>query len=151
MVLNKPCIDLNPTPLLDNVEFNNDDLPSASENPNLVRDIQGKGGETKETKEKETISDINTYYEKFEKDVDVLLSGTNDTRDRSRRPKAAKGVRTSMTIMLAVNSNMDISLPGEVIPSSNTSNASRPQLTAPELPTIKSLFGQLDGTSDQER
>ncbi|VDI10104.1 Hypothetical predicted protein [Mytilus galloprovincialis] len=91
MVLNKPCIDLNPTPLLDNVEFNNDDLPSASENPNLVRDIQGKGGETKETKEKETISAINTYYEKFEKDVDVLLSGTNDTQDRARRPKAAKG------------------------------------------------------------
>ncbi|CAG2195666.1 unnamed protein product [Mytilus edulis] len=68
--LNKPCIDLNPTPLLDNVEFNNDDLPSTTDNPNRLRDIQGKGGdnpnrlrdiqvregETNEANEKGTIS-----------------------------------------------------------------------------------------------
>ena len=70
----------------------------------------------------QSISGINTCYAKLEKDVDELLSRTNDTLNRSRRPKAAKGVRTSMTIMLAANSNMDVRLPGEVIPSSNTSN-----------------------------
>ncbi|CAG2247805.1 unnamed protein product [Mytilus edulis] len=161
--LNKPCIDLNPTPLLNNVEFINDDLPSAKDNMNRLRDFQGKGGETneaneketislrdiqgkvvetKEANEKETIGDINICDAIFEKDVDEILNGTIDTLDRRLRPKAAKGVRTrqSMTIMFAANSNMDVSLPGEVIPSSNTSKVSRPQLTAPELPTKEKVY-----------
>ncbi|CAG2253994.1 unnamed protein product [Mytilus edulis] len=122
----KPYIDLNSTPLLD-VEFNNDDM-------------QGKGGETKEANKKETIIDINTDYAKFEKDVDELLACTNETPNRKRRPKAAKGVRTSLTVMLAANSYMDIMLPGEVFSSSNTSTVSRPQLTAPELPTKEKVY-----------
>ncbi|CAC5355975.1 unnamed protein product [Mytilus coruscus] len=133
--LNKPCIDQNSTPLLDNVEFNNDDLPSARDKSNRSREIQKKGGETEEAKEKQSIRSMHTCYAEFEKDVDELLSGTNETPNRKRRPKAAKGVRTSMTIMLAANSYMDVRLPGEVIPSSNASNVSRPQLTAPEIHT----------------
>ena len=49
--LNKPYIDLNPTPLLDNVEFNNDDLPSPRDQSNSLRDIRRKGEEkTRPTK-----------------------------------------------------------------------------------------------------
>ncbi|CAG2254005.1 unnamed protein product [Mytilus edulis] len=135
----KPYIDQNPTPLLDNVEFNNDDLPSARDKPNCLPDIRGKG-ETKAANKKQSISGINTYYANFEKDVDELLSGNNETPNRRRRPKAAKGVRTSMTIMLSTNSNMDVRLPGEVIPSSNTPTVSRPQLTAPEIPTKEKVY-----------
>ncbi|CAG2194935.1 unnamed protein product [Mytilus edulis] len=138
--LDKPCIVLNPTPLLDNVQFNNDDLPSTRDKPNSFRDVREKEGESKEANEKQSISGINTCYAKFEKDVGELLSGTNKTPNKKRRPNAAKGVRTSMTVMLATNSTMDVRLPGEVIPSSNTSTVSRPQLTAPEIPTKEKVY-----------
>ncbi|CAG2256700.1 unnamed protein product [Mytilus edulis] len=118
--LNKPCIDLNPTPLLDNVEFNNESM--TRDTPNSLRHICRNEEETKEANEMQSIS------------------GTNDILDRSRRPKAAKGVRTSRTIMLAANSNTDVRLQGEVILPSKTSNVSRQQLTALGIPIKEKVY-----------
>ncbi|CAG2246170.1 unnamed protein product [Mytilus edulis] len=134
--LNTPCVDQNSTPLLDNVEFNNEDLPSARDKSNRKHYIQRTGEETKVAKENQPIIGIQTCVAKFEKDADKLLSGNR----KRRHNKASKGVRTNMSIMFAATSNMDVSLPGEVIPSTGASNVTRPQLTVPEIHTKEKKY-----------
>ncbi|CAG2246171.1 unnamed protein product [Mytilus edulis] len=129
--------DQNSTPLLDNVEFNNEDLPSASrDKSNCKHDIQRTGEETKVAKENQPIIGIQTCVAKFEREADKLLSGNR----KRRHNKASKGVRTNMSIMFAATSNMDVSLPGEVIPSAGASNVTRPQLTVPEIHTKEKKY-----------